>query len=284
MGNNLFYLKSFLFIALIACIDQFSKIGADVINGHSWWFVTIAPLKNYNVFLASFGELPVYLRTIALASLLGLIYAFAFVVQYMLVKSLPLLRSGITMLLGGITGNIIDKSFFGYVRDFISVVDGYFFNLADVFIVIGILLIIISIFKDAGDIWHEGCLRKTIFVDKKAQVSFSIKVVVALLFYFFTILAFSAAFMTTASVQNDLRNSFLIGISCLSCLFIIFVFGASVIISKKVIGPLYAFLRFVDQVESGDTTPLKLRQGDYFKFLEKTSERILQLTQQEKDK
>jgi signal peptidase II len=54
-------------------------------------------------------------------------------------------------IIGGIFGNLIDRIFLGYVRDFISikVIDYYYpvFNFADSFIVIGVLLLIIAIFK-----------------------------------------------------------------------------------------------------------------------------------------
>ena len=55
------------------------------------------------------------------------------------------------LLYGGIIGNLIDRTFFGYVRDFIDIyIINYnypVFNIADSAIVIGIILLIIAIFK-----------------------------------------------------------------------------------------------------------------------------------------
>jgi signal peptidase II len=52
------------------------------------------------------------------------------------------------ILFGGILGNFLDRIFVGYVRDFISFKFGnyYFptFNIADIAIVIGVILLIIS--------------------------------------------------------------------------------------------------------------------------------------------
>ena len=55
------------------------------------------------------------------------------------------------MILGGILGNLSDRIFFGYVIDFLNfkIINYNFpvFNLADTFIVVGVILLIIAIIK-----------------------------------------------------------------------------------------------------------------------------------------
>lgn len=62
-----------------------------------------------------------------------------------------------SLLFGGILGNLIDRIFYGYVIDFISLTFvGYnfpIFNIADMCIVASVILIIIKVIK--GDLWRE---------------------------------------------------------------------------------------------------------------------------------
>ena len=54
-------------------------------------------------------------------------------------------------LIGGIFGNLIDRIFLGYVRDFLSFQFGHYqypiFNFADIAIVLGVFLLTIAILK-----------------------------------------------------------------------------------------------------------------------------------------
>lgn len=54
--------------------------------------------------------------------------------------------SGLSLILGGAIGNLIDRIFLGYVRDFISIqLFSFVFNLADLFITVGVICFIIYI-------------------------------------------------------------------------------------------------------------------------------------------
>ena len=46
------------------------------------------------------------------------------------------------LLYGGILGNLIDRVFYGYVRDFIKIGNFPIFNIADIAIVVGIILLV----------------------------------------------------------------------------------------------------------------------------------------------
>jgi signal peptidase II len=64
---------------------------------------------------------------------------------------------GFSLLIGGLLGNLVDRIIFGYVRDFFDFyIFGYdfpIFNVADIGVVVGILILIILIIK--GDLVNE---------------------------------------------------------------------------------------------------------------------------------
>ena len=66
-------------------------------------------------------------------------------------KKTKLNTYGFGLLLGGILGNLSDRLIFGYVKDFLDFIifkyDFPVFNIADICIVTGVALLIISILK-----------------------------------------------------------------------------------------------------------------------------------------
>ena len=71
-------------------------------------------------------------------------------------RSLLWLRAGLTLVLAGALGNLIDRAHLGYVIDFVVVHwdDAYFpaFNLADAVISLGAVCLIVDMFKQKGDL------------------------------------------------------------------------------------------------------------------------------------
>ena len=78
------------------------------------------------------------------------IIAIIIIIRYMnIFKQTKLNMLGFGFLLGGIMGNLCDRMIFGYVKDFFDFIIFHYdfpvFNIADIFIVIGVTILIISI-------------------------------------------------------------------------------------------------------------------------------------------
>jgi signal peptidase II len=86
----------------------------------------------------------VLLACVAVAALVGLgVYATR------LDQSQPLTRLGLTLVMGGAVGNLIDRVSAGYVLDFVDIYSGnwhfWAFNVADSAITIGVVLMVLEL-------------------------------------------------------------------------------------------------------------------------------------------
>ncbi len=145
-------------IAIIAAIcifiDFISKLlvinnlevntGFNIINS----FFSILYVKNTG---AAWGMFSNGTMILAILSMIFLYFAIKYIYESKNISKLSIISYG--MLIGGIIGNLIDRLLRGYVIDFLSFnIFGYnfpVFNIADTFIVISIILIVIeSIIKE----------------------------------------------------------------------------------------------------------------------------------------
>jgi signal peptidase II len=127
---------------VLAAIDQISKFAAtNILEGGKIEF-----LKGFFHFELStnpgvaFG-LPVPFLLILVLNVILLIAIIYFFHQDIKIKNAISITS-LSLILGGAFGNIIDRLLIGEVIDFIGVYKWPFFNLADSFICLGILLLI----------------------------------------------------------------------------------------------------------------------------------------------
>ncbi len=142
--------KYFILGAVIFVIDQLSKILIDTFVGDT----DIVVIKNFfsitkvNNTGAAFSILENKTWLLIIISAIVLLLVLKMSREF---KANRWNIGAFGLLLGGILGNLSDRLFLGSVRDFLKFrIFGYnypVFNLADVAIVIGVFLLIISIFK-----------------------------------------------------------------------------------------------------------------------------------------
>ncbi len=145
-------IKNILFIVLgIVLLDQFIKyeIATRFSIGQSYIiiknFFRIKYIQNTG---AAFGILEgniLFLISISIVILGYLIYE-------MLKENDHTIIICYGMVIGGLIGNLIDRIFLGYVRDFISFkIFGYpfaIFNISDIFLVVGVILLVILLIME----------------------------------------------------------------------------------------------------------------------------------------
>lgn len=145
MTNKTLYLRAIIASAILIFFDQFSKtlvlknlafISADHNN-----FLNIVFYKNTGLALGlPFSASPFYF--IAALILFAIIFSRSFKPDKLIKNEIL----GIILILSGAIGNLIDRLKLGYIVDFISIKGILIFNMADVFIVGGALIVLTGYF------------------------------------------------------------------------------------------------------------------------------------------
>ncbi len=139
----------FIFLSLLICLlDQLSKyfisINYKSIVNTDLIFFTIDYVKNFGAAFNIFSGSRTFLSTVSILISFILIY---FILKINIYKTIDLLSY--SFILGGSLGNGIDRIFKGYVVDFINLnfINFPIFNLSDIAINIGFILILYNLFK-----------------------------------------------------------------------------------------------------------------------------------------
>lgn len=143
--------KIYVTAIIIFIIDQISKV---IISSYIGLNSSVRIIKNFfyltytNNTGASFGILKNSRVLLIVLSIIALVILLRYISTFKETKYNIL---GLGFLMGGIIGNLLDRVLFGYVRDFLNFyIMGYdfpVFNIADIFIVLGVFILIISILK-----------------------------------------------------------------------------------------------------------------------------------------
>lgn len=234
---------------------------------------------NTGIMLGFLQHLPKTLTLVTLCSFGGVLFFIYLMAIYILSSELKIFKIGLSFFVSGILSNVIDRAIHGGTIDFIPLLNFSVFNIADGFQWLGALLIsYMIIFKD-HIIWFPENQRSLKLVNPNEQMKFAFKLT---MISFATLVAlgiFTISYLTLV-FQESLPNhrSFILGYSLsflsLSIFFCLLVFVAGLILSQRIVGPLYAFELYVEDLLRGDKRRLKLREGDNFKHLEEVAEKL----------
>ena len=140
-------LNYFVIITLFCILDQLSKnyinINYQKLLNKDLLIFTIDLVRNYGAAFNIFSGSRLFLSFISVISTIILSY-FIFFSENKFIN-----KNGLSFILAGSIGNGIDRIMNGYVIDFIKLKFIYFpvFNIADIVINIGVLILIISYFR-----------------------------------------------------------------------------------------------------------------------------------------
>lgn len=280
--NWLLILTPFILSILI---DQGTKLWAlQLKEVFTYPLVTFQLNLNQGLVLGLFSDLPKVLRVVTLSTGGSFLFFLYLIFQYIITSRAIRLRMGMSLFMGGVLGNVIDRIRMGFVVDFVKIGPPQFqtaiFNLADLFQIAGFILIIYAFIKEGEQLWPDNEERKSFWINKKFQLKYSLILTCAglclsgiTLIFCYTYLSIVLAELPTTSTLaiKNILMSFIIIYSLISSVFCLCLFIFGKFISHRIAGPLYAFERFLDSLLDGKHTELKLRTGDEFKHLEEVS-------------
>jgi signal peptidase II len=262
--------------------DRLSKLAAtDLLSAVKYGPVSFILHHNHGAMLGLFSDLP------ALSTGGAFLICSYGIIQYLLPIRGLMLRAGLSVLLGGILGNVADRIIYGYVVDFIVIgtptLSSPAFNVADALQWVGYAMIVFAIIREGDTLWPENNSRKVYWINRKFQLKYCLILMAVGLGLTLISMVFSYTYLrVTISelVGNNqfLLNKFLIpfvitfAIICLAFCTALFAVGR--LISHRIAGPLFAFEKFLTETLEGKDRGLKLRAGDEFKHLEELAEKI----------
>lgn len=283
-----FFVINTVFVVWI--LDQLTKQWAlrTIVGLDFYGPLGLVLVRNPGAILGAFSHLPALLRVVCLSTGGAFLIFIYSSIQYLLPRRSFLLRLGMSILLGGILGNVTDRILDSSVIDFIVVRMGPrtspAFNLADAFQWLGYAMVVISLLKEGNQIWPTENERRRVWVLPRFQIRFTMVLIfIGISFvlicgvFFYTYLKVTIRDLVpgpSAVTEQRFLVPFLetFSVVVLGFLFMLFIVGK--MISHRMAGPIYAFELFLEDVLQGKDRPLRLRSGDDFRHLEELSERV----------
>jgi len=286
---------SYVFLPLLVTwlIDRLTKAWAVKLPGIlSYGWLHFSLHHNQGAMLGLFSDLPQVLRVVSLSTGGAFLVCTYALIQYLLpFKSLNL-RMGMSILLGGILGNVTDRILWGHVVDFIIVgpntTASPAFNMADALQWIGYGLIVYAIIREGEILWPENNSRKKYWVNPQFQLKYcflllglglGIGLITSVFSYTYLRVTILELVGNNPTLLDKFLNPFVITFTAICIGICIGLFAVGKVISHKIAGPIYAFEKYVIELTEHGRSPkksrsFKVRSKDEFKSLERIAEMI----------
>ncbi len=277
-------------VILTWAVDQLTKAWASGNLQNLRFYGPIGLVLHHNpgAILGTFSNLPPILRIVSLSTGGAFLVFIYGAIQYLLPsRSMPL-RTGMSLLLGGILGNVTDRAINGAVVDFLVIgspsLASPAFNVADAIQWVGYALVVYGLIRDGSLFWPDVNVRRTLWINPRFQLKYCLTIMAigscfALIsgVFMYTFLKITIDDLVIGPVKMTERR-FLIpflqtyGVIFVGFMLSLFILGR--ILSHRTAGPIYAFENFLRDLMRGKDRKFRVRAGDEFKHLEELAEQL----------
>ena len=294
------------FLDLITKWKAFKLLSSENSPSNVDCFLCFKLHYNEGVALGTFSTLPTELRVVVLSTVGVCLLAVYAGLQAMISQRVMVLRTGMSILVGGILGNISDRIYGHAVVDSLfirlnfddSTWNSPIFNIADLVQWVAYPMIVYSVFKHTDMFWPADNARKQTWVLPRFQkhyvgmllgIGFAFSLVSGVLSYTYLSSTLGNVIVNPPTppftqYEQGFLMPFMLVHACISFSFLLLLFWFGLKLSHRTAGPLYAFEKFLDDLMAGKSRPLKLREGDRFTHLEELSEKLRQKVRPHKKK
>lgn len=269
-------------------LDQASKAwaSANLTDLKFYWYFGTVLHHNPGAILGTFADLPPILRVVSLSTGGAFLIFIYGAIQYLLPSRSIQLRAGMSLLLGGILGNVTDRILHGAVIDFLLIGSRAYstpaFNVADAIQWVGYGLVVYGLIRDGSLFWPDSNVRKSLWVNPRFQIKYCLTIVAigacfavvnGVFAYTFLKVTIDALVMGPPRImEKRFLVPFLQTYSVITAGFLIALFVIGRILSHRTAGPIYAFEVWLRDILNGKDRRFRVRSGDEFKHLEELAE------------
>lgn len=259
-------------LILVCCLDWYSKNWALKLSSPIYYkYLHLELVYNHGVVLGFLSQLPLLVKTVTITTLGAMVLSsYATLVTVAPIRSFSL-RLGLSILVGGIIGNVTDRFIHGAVVDFIAFKFNYHstpvMNVADLCQWIGCVCIAFGLYQDSLYYWPTLDLRSKFFINPYFQIRTGLIMGLCSIATGFILLVFGLSFFQDNFASDNVKFYLIYGLSLIAFLSTA-IFGLGVILSHRIAGPIYAINRYLNDSYQGKKFPLKLREHDELKELE----------------
>jgi signal peptidase II len=280
-----------LVLGLVAAtwiVDQLTKAWANHMLNELHFYGPIGFVLHHNrgAILGTFSDLPPILRVVSLSTGGAFLVFLYGAIQYLLPNRHMPLRVGMSLLLGGILGNVADRIAHGEVTDFILLGTRSMwtpaFNLADAIQWFGYILVVYGLIRDGSQLWPDVNARRSLWINPRYQLKYCLTIVAIGASFAIMTGVFSYTFLKVTiddlvigparMTEHRFLVPFLQTYSVIAAGFLVSLFMLARVLSHRTAGPVYAFELYVRDLIRGKDRKLKLRKGDDFQNLEQLAE------------